>query len=119
MPITFYRLWAHALPAEPRADRSACHHRMHLYWVFPRTRLTARRGNKGTIGSSLRRRTYRVLERIRRKSLGKKHKIVTKEQPPRPPSTSKSLSHNIRLYSSLTLIIITKSPPASPRCFIP
>eukprot|EP00884_Botryococcus_braunii_P000442 jgi/Botrbrau1/10399/Bobra.0133s0008.1 len=36
-----------------------------------------------------------VLGRIRRKSLGKKRKIVTKEQPPRPPSTSKSLSHNI------------------------
>eukprot|EP00884_Botryococcus_braunii_P000167 jgi/Botrbrau1/10150/Bobra.0121s0002.1 len=34
LPITFYRLWAHALPAEPRADRSAWHHRMHLYWVF-------------------------------------------------------------------------------------
>ena len=38
---------------------------------------------------------YVMLERIRRKSLGKKRKIVTKEQPPRPPSTSKSLSHNI------------------------
>eukprot|EP00884_Botryococcus_braunii_P003151 jgi/Botrbrau1/12837/Bobra.0045s0006.1 len=34
LPITFNRLWAHALPAEPRADRSAWHHRMHLYWVF-------------------------------------------------------------------------------------